>query len=145
MIMKKYTNIFVITFITYILMIFARPYVTAQVCADLCLFLFILAIIYQIVYITYFRKKDNVNFVKSLFMYFICALSTISIYIIIDYIDMFFNGYTPINFIGQSIGDTYYGFEAIFNCYWKNIFYIPYLIFNVIILIIYSLKNKRKK
>ena len=69
MIMKKYTNIFVITFITYILMIFARPYVTAQVCADLCLFLFILAIIYQIVYIIYFRKKDNVNFVKSYVFY----------------------------------------------------------------------------
>ena len=87
--MKKYTNIFVITFFTNILMIFARLYVTAQVWADLCLFLFILATIYQVVYIVYFRKKDNVNFLKSLFMYFICALSTISIYIIADYIDIF--------------------------------------------------------
>ena len=141
--MKKYENIFKITFTTYVLLMIARPYITAQSWADVCLILFISALIYQLLYVIYFRKKENFKFTKVLCMYFIYTISSVSTYIIFDYVNVWFNGFTPSDFLSNSYGNTYYGFDAIKQSYWKNLFYIPYLIFNVIILIIYKLFKKK--
>lgn len=105
--MKIYTNIFKITFITYIMIIIARPYVTAQLWADICLLLFLVTLIYQIIYIIHLRKKENIKFYKSLITYFIYAISSVSCYIIFDYINMFINGYTHSDFLGNTYGITY--------------------------------------
>ena len=141
--MKKYGNIFKITFITYVLLMIACPYITAQPWADVCLILFILALIYQLLYVIYLRKKENLKFTKVLCRYFVYTISSVSIYIIFDYIDICLNGFTPSDFLGNSYEETYYGFEALKHADWKNLFYIPYLIFNVIILIISKLVQKK--
>lgn len=141
--MKKYTNIFKITFITYIMIIVARPYVSVQVWADICLLLFLFSLIYQMIYIIYLRKKENIKFCKSLFMYLIYAITSVSCLIIFDYISIFINGYSPSDFLGNTDGIKYYGLEAIINNGWTNLVYIPYLFFNIIVLIIYNLKSKK--
>ena len=141
--MKKYGNIFKITFITYVLLMIACPYITAQPWADVCLILFISALIYQLLYVIYLRKKENLKFTKVLCRYFAYTISSVSIYIIFDYIDICLNGFTPSDFLGNSYEETYYGFEALKHADWKNLFYIPYLIFNVIILIISKLVQKK--
>lgn len=141
--MKIYTNILKITFITYIMIIIERPYVTAQLWADVCLLLFFAALIYQIAYIVCLRKKENIKFCESLFTYFIYAISSVSCFIILNYINMFINGYTPNDFLGNTHGITYYGFEAIINNEWANLVYMPYLFFNIVLLVIYNLKSKK--
>lgn len=127
----KYSKIFNISFISYILIIFAGPYVTAQTWADICMFLFCSSLLYQLVFIFYLRKKENIKLGKCIAKYFLLALSSVSIYIIIDYIDIFINGVYISNGFFSDDGNTYYGIEAIINA-WNNIFYIPWLIINSI-------------
>lgn len=69
--MKKYDFIFKISFITYLLALIARPYMTARIWADIILFIFIFSCIYQITYIFYLRKKENLTFSKSIVKYFL--------------------------------------------------------------------------
>ena len=69
--MKKYDFIFKISFITYLLALIARPYMTARIWADIILFIFIFSCMYQITYIFYLRKKENVTFLKSIAKYFL--------------------------------------------------------------------------
>ena len=121
--------IFFISFLSYILISFARPYVTAKTWADICLIVFILSIIYQLVYIIYLRKKDNISFKMSIAKYFLFALSSFGISIIIYYIDCFING-VYIGFFG--VGDKYYGIDAITNNILTNILFIPFLIIKII-------------
>lgn len=69
--MKKYDFIFKISFISYLLALIARPYMTAQSWADSILFIFIFSCMYQITYILYLRKKENVTFLNSIANYFL--------------------------------------------------------------------------
>ena len=117
---KQYLNIFKLSFLTYILIILARPYITAQIWAwaDMCLFLFIIAIIYQLLFAVYLRKKENIK--------------------------IFFQEYHDCGLFGYSCGETYYGLEAIKNSGWNNLFYIPYLIFNIVLIVTYLFTDKLK-
>ena len=56
---------------------------------------------------------------------------------------MFINGYTPTDWVGNGLGKTYYGIEAILENTWSNIVCVPYLIFNLIVLFIYKLKTRK--
>ena len=141
--MKKYSLIFKLSFITYIMAMFARPYVTAQIWADFAIILFIAALIYQLVYLFVLRKKDDKKIGETLGLFFILGISTVSVYICIDYLNMFINGYTPTDWVGNSLGKTYYGFEAIIENAWSNIVCVPYLVFNLIVLFIYKLKTRK--
>lgn len=143
--MKKYNLIFRLSFITYIIVLIALPYITVRLWADMCMLLFILALIYQLVYLFVFRKKDNKNFSEVLGVFFIFTITSVSGYIFIDYLNVFINGYTPSDFVGNKLGHTYYGFEAILENEWSNIIYIPHLILNLLILIIYKLKKKKNQ
>ena len=53
--MVTHLNIFKLSFITYTLLIIASPYLTAQTWADICLFLFIGALIYQFLFLCHLR------------------------------------------------------------------------------------------
>ena len=69
--MKKYDFIFKIAFINYLLVLIARPYITGRTWADIILFMFIFSCVYQIIYIFYLRKKENLTFLKSIANYFL--------------------------------------------------------------------------
>lgn len=142
--MKKLNLIFRLSFIMYIFSLVAIPYFTAQLWADLIIFLFIAAVLYQIIYLFILRKKDNERFFDILILFIICGMTSVSFFIIIDYIDIFINGYSATDLVGNSLGKVYYGMEAILKAAWKNLFYIPYMIVNLIIVIVYSYFEKRK-
>ena len=69
--MNKYDFILKMSFISYLLVLVAKPYITARTWADIILFLFIFSCIYQIAYILYLRKKENVTFLRSIANYFL--------------------------------------------------------------------------
>ena len=114
---------FKISFASYILILCASPYVTAQAWADFSVFIFIIVIIYHLLYIFVFRKKENLSLAKAIANYFL-YLSNLFITILISYyIYIFYMGNYRCFF--QCTG-PYYGFEA-----WDNfgiiIFYTPLL------------------
>ena len=141
--MKKYNLIFRLSFIIYIIFMIAMPYITVQVWADLIMLLFIASLIYQFTYLIVLRKKDNKKFGEILILFIILAITTLSVRMLIDYVYTFINGYTPTDFVGNSLGHTYYGIQAILENQLKNIIYIPYIVVNLIILIIYKLKVRK--
>ena len=141
--MKKYNLFFRLSFIIYIIFMIAMPYITAQVWDDLIMLLFIASLIYQFTYLIVLRKKDNKKFGEILILFIILAITTLSVRMLIDYADAFINGYTPTDFVGNSFGHTYYGIQAILENKLKNIIYIPYIVVNLIILIIYNLKVRK--
>ena len=140
--MNKYTKMFKISFIFYILVLLVSDYITARLWADFILYLFILSVIYQLVYIFYLCKKENKKVLNSLGMYFLYAISSVSIFMLIDCVKSFIFGYTP-SFIGISSGTTYYGFEALTESI-SMFIYIPWFILNIIIIIIYCFINRKR-
>lgn len=142
---EKYDLFFRLSFVSYVLIIYASPYVTAQIWADLIMLFFIIALIYQFIYVFFLRKKREKNISKVFLEFFIYAITSVSVYILVWYIDIFFNGYTPTDWVGNSISAPYYGIQAILESDWENLFYVPYLIFNVLIIIVYKLVNRKLK
>lgn len=69
--MKKYNLFFKLSFINYLLILIAIPYITARIWADIILILFICSCLYQIIYIAWLRKKENVKFLTSIAGYFL--------------------------------------------------------------------------
>lgn len=90
--MKKYDFIFKISFINYLLALIAIPYMTASSWADIILFIFIFSCIYQIAYIFYLRKKENVTFLKSIANYFLYLTYTGDIVVGYMLLDMMLEG-----------------------------------------------------
>ena len=87
--MSKYDLIFRISFINYLLVLIARPYITARTWADIILLVFILSCIYQFTYIVYFRKKDGLKISISIanwFLYITYIMDILVIYFLIDII-----------------------------------------------------------
>lgn len=148
--MQKYNLIFRISFTSYIMFMIAMPYITALFWADSFMIVFIISLIYQFAYLFVLRKKENKKFGEVFILFLILGITSLSARMLIDYADSFINGYTPTDFVGNSLGNTYYGMQAILENQLKNILYIPYITLNLIILIVYKLKvirmdNKENK
>ena len=141
--MKKYNLFFRLSFVFYVMLMIAIPYITAQIWADLFMVLFIFSLIYQLTYLFFLRKKDNKKFVETLILFLISGITSLSVFMLIDFIFDFFNGYTPTDWVGNSLGYTVYGIKAI-TTQLKSIIYFPYIIINSIILIVYKLKTRKK-
>ena len=73
------------------------------------------------------------------------GITSVSIYILVWYIDIFFNGYTSGDWVGNKNGGIYYEIQAFLESDWENLFYVSYLIFNLCIIIVYKLVNKKLK
>lgn len=147
--MKKYNAVFLLSFISYFMVLFASPYITAQTWADIFLLVFLISVIYQLLYIIVLRKKDGVSLGRSISKFFLYALSAVSCYIAVEYIDIFINGYKETAFLSGELIAVYYGFDAWINNFWYNIFFAPFLILNILYAIIYfavirSIKKKIK-
>ena len=98
------------------------------------------------IYIYFFlRKKYNEKFSNVFFEFLLYGITSVSVYILVWYIDIFINGYTSVDWVGNRVGGPYYGIQAILESDWENLFYVPYLIFNLCIIIIYKLVNKKLK
>lgn len=91
--MRKYSIVFTLSFISYFIVLFAAPYITAQTWADLCFLIFLLSVIYQLCFLIILRKEDGMGIARGIARFFLHALQALSIYVIIQYGDMFVSGY----------------------------------------------------
>ncbi len=134
---------YMLSFVIYPLLYAAVPYVTAQTWADIVAMLAIIVGIFQLCYIIFLRKKDEVSLGCSIARFFLYFSSVSAACLIWFYIDIFFNGYSW-GFLGASHG-PYYGFEAWREAGWDNIIYIPLLtIFAAYIITYFVISRKHK-
>lgn len=141
----KYNLLFKLSFIMYILIIFARPYVSAKVWADAILILFVVAVGYQMLYLFYFRKKEHLKLGRAIAQYFLCFLSSFQVWTVLHCADLFINGFTPRDWLGSFIGETVYGWAAITGDGIDFFCYSAIMLVSTIYQIIYVLVFIRKK
>lgn len=143
---KKFSIIFFITYLVYpSILIFDLIYLLGDYGAVL---LAMLAAVYEIIYVLWLGRKENVSLGRGIARGFLYLLFAANIYSVWYYIYIFINGYHETAFMGP-VTASYYGFEA-----WKyNVFaaicYIPLLVTSIIYIIAYfaiskHLKNKKK-
>lgn len=147
--MKKYNIIFLLSFVSYFMVLFASLHITAHTWSYIFFLVFLISVTYQLIYIIIFRKKDGVSLGRSISKFFLYALSAVSCYIAVEYIDIFINSYKETAFLSEELIATYYGFDAWKNNFWSNILFIPFLFLNIVYAIIYfaisrSIKKKIK-
>ena len=113
----------------------------------LCAAVAILLALYQIFYVAFLCKLDNVSHSRSAARSFLYILINLNLILIIRFIDNFINGYQK--FAGLSptpIGEKYYGFEAIMNddvtMFIFGITFPPLLIYSIIYAIV-SIRLKK--
>lgn len=127
---KIFSIIYIITFFIYpmILLFDWIYYLGDYVCAALAALL----IIYELAYIVFLRKKEKTGLGRSIAQGFLYALVSLNIMLLINFTDNFINGFQNVTFVGQPVGERYYGFEAILNDRWSLfIFGISFTIFAV--------------
>jgi hypothetical protein len=119
------TLVFRLTFISYVSVFLARPYVTAEAWADIILLLFIASCGYQLAYVFYLRKKEDVRFLRSLAEFFLYLCFAVELYILLFYL-----------VIDSGTG-------------WEFVFYIPAfilcLIYQICFLLVGRIIKKRKQ
>lgn len=131
---KNFDLILRISFITYILVAYARPYITAQTWANIIFYVFLIAVLYQFSYILYLRKKEGIRFLESIANFLLYLSFTIYLFILSFYSFIFFSGYKSYVFMRMNC-TTYYGIDA-----WKNALVETFaFILLIVICIIYQL------
>lgn len=138
-----YSIIYLLSFIMYPLILMAMPKVTAQTWADIVMFIFIIAVFYELVYIFHLRKKDNVSLKRAIALYFLYLFSAVEVYIFLYYADNFINGFATSDFLGNSTSEVMYGFEAIAQDTWAHAIFVPVLVICVVYQIIYFVVKKK--
>lgn len=140
--MKKLSIIYCVSFLIYIPRFFVNPYVTARLYADIINLIFILILLFQLLYIIFLRKKDAVSLPRAIARFFLYTTVSAEIILLIWYGNNFINGYTPTSFYGEPVGDTIYGFSAVFQDSWSHIIFVPVLFISIIYQVMYLCINK---
>ena len=146
--MKKFSLIYVLSFLSYFFVYSAVPYITARIWADIAFYIFIIAVLYQLTYIFYLRKKENVSFSRAVARLFLYISSLINILYAVSCVYIYFFGYTSYTWIKSYKIGNYYGWEAIEKSGMNYVFLlilIPILYQLLYILISKHLKNKAKR
>jgi len=139
--MKKYDLILKLSFIPCFLILYACDYVTAQTWADIIFYFFLGAVLYQLCYLFYLKKKGKVSFLRSFAKILLYYNFIVSTSIIIFYVDIYFNGYTW-SFLEVSRG-PYYGLEAWKHATWESMLAIPLFCIVTIYEICYFISSKK--
>ena len=95
-----------------------------------------------------FIIKIGLKILRILSIIFLIFLTLLEMYCFIHYLNNFFNGFTKTDILGNKIGDTVYGFEAIKQDGWANLFFIPLIVITTLYQIFYLVvffKNLKKK
>lgn len=88
--LKKYGIIYMLSFVFYFFVLEASPYISAQTWADILLLLFIVAIIYEITYLIFLRKKERVSFGRALARWFLYGFTALEVSLLKNYFDEIF-------------------------------------------------------
>lgn len=151
---KKFSLLYMLSFIIYPITINELLYyMSARTGSDVIGILFILAFIYELTYIIYIRKRENIGLGRSISRFFLYLIYSITAMLFVGYINAFFNGYTSTYFFGLCTGETCYGFSALYQMLfnsWEHLFDIPILIVFLIYTVTYykiscRLKDKSDK
>lgn len=145
--MKKYSIIFVLSFLTYGIAFSVCQYVTARLWADGLALLFGVAVLYELLYIIALRKKEAMSLGKAIAFYFLCFFTECELIAACYYLRVCIKGYKPSDFLGNVNGETVYGFDAIAADGFANFIFVPVLLIAVIYQVIYFVVRhaKRKK
>lgn len=142
--MKKFGLIYLLSFLSYsmfllYLSVFTTLYPVVELGAFVLGILSAASFIYEITYIVYLRRKENISLPRSIARFFLYLLISIGLYVIFFYIYVFFAG-LYFGFIGN--GARYYGFEAwgILNAFYLWLLFIPPAIYAAIY---YIVSNKK--
>lgn len=144
---NKFSIIFFMTYLVYpMIFIFDWIYLLGD---NTCVGLVILLALYEIIYIFFLTKKENVSLGRGIARGFLYLLFMPNIYCVWYYIHIFINGYHETAFMGP-ITASYYGFDAWKHDVFAAICYIPLLVTFIIYTIAYfavskHLKNKPKQ
>lgn len=142
---NKFGIIFFLTFLIYpMILIFDWIYLLGDYT---CVGLVILLAAYEIIYIFFLAKKENVSLDRGVARGFLYLLFMPNIYCVWYYTNIFINGYHETAFMGP-VTASYYGFEAWKYDVFAAICYIPLLVIFIIYAIAYfaiskHLKNKQ--
>lgn len=145
---KKFSIIYALTFFVYPVMLFCNWLYYLE--DYMCVIIAVLLTIYELVYIIFLRKKENVGIGKSIYRFFLYALISLNTIPLIMFAIDFVNGYQEVAwFTGKPIGERYYGLEAVMNDEWTQFIFkltFPTLIFYLLICaIIKAVLNHKKK
>ncbi len=88
--LKKYGILYMLSFVSYFLVLEASPYISAQTWADILLLLFVIAIIYELAYLIFLRKKECVGFGRALARWFLYGFSALEVSLLINYFEEIF-------------------------------------------------------
>lgn len=142
--MKRYGMAFLFSFLSYPVALAAMPYMTARTWADACLLLLVPCLAYQLAYLLLLRKREGVSLGKALSRFFLHALQAVSLYIVILYLDMFFNGYHATTFTGQPVA-VYHGLDAWTHNVFANLLCLPVLLLTAGYMAVLPLGKKRRE
>lgn len=143
--MKKCSILYALSFISYTACLFAVEYITAQTWADMIFLAFLLCCVYELAYIFYYRKKDNVSFGRAVARLFQYSLIALWLWIAIYFVWGFFFGNNISNGFFGGDYTTYYGIEAWTEDDWGRLIFwiitIPTAVYNFV----YYVVSKRLK
>lgn len=144
---RKFSVIYFLSFFIYPMIICSNwiYYLGDYLCAILA----VLLAVYELMFIIFIRKKENISLGRSIskgFLFALISLNTIPVYFLAD---DFINGYQEYAFLSGPIGERYYGFNAIVKdevtLFILGITFpalVIYLIAYIIISLILKKKNK---
>lgn len=121
--------------IIYFVSFFLYPFPAFQVLLPrpsfVCVVATVLIFLFQLTYIIWLRRKENVSLGRSIARFFLYLLAVPNAVLVWYFVDTFINGYTYVTLFGYT-GATYYGFEAWARDEWmKLLFSITFTAFAV--------------
>ena len=142
--MKKYSVIYAVSFIFYFLLYLTRPHISVingwyEVIVE---YLFTASVLYELIYLFYLRKREDVSFGKALARLFLYAFIAFDGIWIFHIVHSFFTG-VSVGFFGDT--NARYGFEAINSDLFRAIVLDPIFVVGIIYQIICFVRWKRKK
>lgn len=145
---KKFSIIYFLSFLVYPMILwFNWIYYLGDYT---CVALVILLAIFELTYIIFLRRKENVGLGRSIARGFLYALFSLNLLIFSFLADLYINGYVKTAFLSSEVLGEYYGFEAITEEFFSlAIFTVTFPVF-VIYCIVYlavskAIKNKKQK
>lgn len=83
----------------------------------------VLVFLFQLSYIIWLRRKENVSLGRSIARFFLYLLIQLNVMYVCYFVNTFFNGYNDRSFWGEPTHYVYYGFEAWAKDEWNLVFF----------------------
>lgn len=145
--MKKYSLIYGLSFIVYVAdaVFFCFGGMTMHYkTQDVFVLLMIAALIYELLYIAFLRRKEKVSLLRSIAQFFMYAFIVVGLVSVQYYAYIFFFGYEERRLISGALVKVHYGFEA-----WETLGYwflfIPVISALIYIFIYFTVSHSIKK